>query len=196
MSVLSSQLPRLTKITTNKDSNMDENIIQYLQEHTFSRLQFEHQLKIKENGRPTPKLNMIQTTKAGGSRSFNEENYARTEWLAGSDLKLFCWPCILFDESPTPNPWISIGFDDLKKNLQRAMERHGKSKSHINSNLKLKLFGRVRIDEALSQAASIATQCHNGLVRRNREILRKIIIAVVYLGKQEQAFRGHNESAG
>jgi hypothetical protein len=33
MSVLSSQLPRLTKITTNKDINMEENIIQYLQEH-------------------------------------------------------------------------------------------------------------------------------------------------------------------
>ena len=134
------------------------------------------------------------TTKAGGTRSFKEENYARTEWLAGSDRKLFCWPCILFDESPTPNPWISSGFDDLK-NLQRAMERHGKSKSHINSNLKLKVFGSVRIDEALSQAASIATQRHNELVRRNREILRKMIIAVVYLGKQEQAFRGHNESA-
>ena len=127
-------------------------------------------------------------------QSFKEENYARTEWLAGSDVKLFCWRCILFDESPTPNPWNSSGFDDLK-NLQRAMERYGKSKSHINSNLKLKLFGHVRIDEALSQAASIATQRHNGLVRRNREILRKMIIAVVYLGKQEQAFRGHNESA-
>ena len=43
--------------------------MQYLQEHTFSRLQFEHQLKIKKNGRPSPKLNMIQTTKAGGSRN-------------------------------------------------------------------------------------------------------------------------------
>ena len=136
-------------------------------------------MSIKKNGRPTPRLNLIQTTKAGGSRSFKEENYE---------------PCILSDESPTPNPWISIGFDDLK-NLQRAMERHGKSKSHINSNLKLKLFGRVQIDEALSKAASIATQRHNGLVRRNWEILRKMIIAVVYLGKQEQAFRGHNESA-
>ena len=170
---------------------MEENIIQYLQEHNFRG----YSLSIKENGRPTPRLNLIQTTKAGGSRSFKEENLARTEWLAGSDRKWFCWPCILFDESPTPNPWISIGFDDLKKNMQRAMERHGKSKSHINSNLKLKLFGRVRMDEALSQAASIATQRHNGLVRRNWEILRKMIIAVVYLGKQEQAFRGHNESA-
>ncbi|KAJ3595511.1 hypothetical protein NHX12_004814 [Muraenolepis orangiensis] len=33
-------------------------------------------------------------------------------------------------------------------------------------------------------------------VKKNRDILRKLIIAALYVARQEQAFRGHNEAAG
>ncbi|KAF3835860.1 hypothetical protein F7725_028418 [Dissostichus mawsoni] len=93
------------------------------------------------------------------------------------------------------NPWATSGFIDLA-NLSRAIERHGKSKNHIDCAVKLKLFGRVRIDEALDLARTISTKKHNEQVKKNRDILRKLIIAALYLARQEQAFRGHNEAAG
>ncbi|XP_074521341.1 zinc finger MYM-type protein 1-like [Halichoeres trimaculatus] len=74
------------------------------------------------------------------------------------------------------------------------MERHSKSRGRITSELKLKLFGRVRIDEALDQAAAISVTRHNQQVEKNRAILKRLIAAVLYLGGQEQAFRGHSES--
>ncbi|KAF3859056.1 hypothetical protein F7725_021455 [Dissostichus mawsoni] len=76
------------------------------------------------------------------------------------------------------NPWATSGFIDLA-NLSRAIERHGKSKNPIDCAVKLKLFGR-----------------HKEQVKKNRDIMRKLIIAALYLPRQEQAFRGHNEAAG
>ncbi|KAF3833366.1 hypothetical protein F7725_027031 [Dissostichus mawsoni] len=89
------------------------------------------------------------------------------------------------------NPWATSGFIDLA-NLSRAIERHGKSKNHIDCAVKLKLFGRVRIDEALDLARTISTKKHKEQVKKNRDILRKLIIAALYLAP----FRGHNEAAG
>ncbi|KAJ4939229.1 hypothetical protein JOQ06_028685, partial [Pogonophryne albipinna] len=51
------------------------------------------------------------------------------------------------------------------------------------------------IDEALDLARTISTKKHNEQVKKNRDILRKLIIAALYLARQEQAFRGHNEAA-
>ncbi|XP_074521239.1 zinc finger MYM-type protein 1-like [Halichoeres trimaculatus] len=142
---------------------------------------------------------MLHLTKGradGKVRSFCEANYARNEWLTGSARlnRLFCWPCLLFDRSGSlNNPWSTTGFVDLA-NLARAMERHSKSRGRITSELKLKLFGRVRIDEALDQAAAISVTRHNQQVEKNRAILKRLIAAVLYLGGQEQAFRGHSES--
>ncbi|KAK1885167.1 Zinc finger MYM-type protein 1, partial [Dissostichus eleginoides] len=99
------------------------------------------------------------------------------------------------DSCSLNNPWATSGFIDLA-NLSRAIERHGKSKNHIDCAVKLKLFGRVRIDEALDLARTISTKKHNEQVKKNRDILRKLIIAALYLARQEQAFRGHNEAAG
>lgn len=66
------------------------------------------------------------------------------------------------------------------------------SKTH--GNPETKLFGQVRINEALGQAAVISVQRHNEQVNKNRDILKKLVIAMD-LGQQEQAFRGHDESA-
>lgn len=172
--------------------------LEFIVKNDFTKLPFEQQLKIKENGRPTPQLEMTQRRSNGKARSFCKGNYTRNEWLTGSAKlnQLFCWPCLLFDRSTCSlnNPWATTGFNDLA-NLTRAIERHAKSKCHIMSELKLKLFGRVRINEALDQASVISVQRHNEKVRKNRDIMKRFIIAALYLGRQEQAFRGHNESA-
>ncbi|KAJ3594678.1 hypothetical protein NHX12_003985 [Muraenolepis orangiensis] len=53
-----------------------------------------------------------------------------------------------------------------------------------------------KIDEALDLARTISTKKHNEQVKKNRDILRKLLIAALYLAHQQQAFRGHNEAAG
>ena len=101
----------------------------YLLKNNFTKLPQQQRIKIKSDGRPTPKLKLHVERKQGFFRTFNEENYTRTEWLAGSSKpqRLFCWPCLLFDKDSCSlnNPWVTTGFVDL------ANEWHGKSKSHI-----------------------------------------------------------------
>lgn len=41
-----------------------------------------------------------------------------------------------------------------------------------------------------------ATELHNKKVKKNREISKRLIDCVIFWGKQELSFRGHNESAG
>ena len=52
----------------------------------------------------------------------------------------------------------------------------------------------MRVDSLLSQARRDEIQRHNEEVRQNREILKTVTEAVLYLSKQELAFRGHDES--
>jgi hypothetical protein len=58
-----------------------------------------------------------------------------------------------------------------------------------------KMYGAgVRVDSLIPQARQDEIQCHNEEVRQNREILKTITEAVLYLSRQELAFRGHDES--
>ncbi|KAG7260254.1 hypothetical protein CRUP_037038, partial [Coryphaenoides rupestris] len=85
--------------------------------------------------------------------------------------------------------------------LERALE----GLTHDPSGFSVRLFNdwllrkvyiaMATIDEALDQAAVISVRRRNDQVRKNRDILRKVIIAALYLARQEQAFRGHDESA-
>ena len=150
---------------------------------------------------PTPPLKEMKlqrgTNVTRKFRTFNPTQYSKTEWLTGSANlnKLFCWPCVLFGKTTSKLncPWVT-GYDDLS-NIYLALVRHGKSKEHLNSEIKLKLFGNVRIDEALAQSAVISVQQHNHKVRQNREVVKRLVIAALYLSRQELAFRGHDESA-
>ena len=113
---------------------MEGGDLDYLLKNNFTKLPQQQRIKIKSDGRPTPKLKLRVERKQGFFRTFNEENYTRTEWLAGSSKpqRLFCWPCLLFDKDSCSlnNPWVTTGFVDLA-NLSRAIKRHGKSKSHM-----------------------------------------------------------------
>ncbi len=52
-----------------------------------------------------------------------------------------------------------------------------------------------RVDCLISQARRDEIQRHNEEVRQNREMLKNITEAVLYLSGQELAFRGHDESS-
>lgn len=82
-------------------------------------------------------------TKTFSEFQWGELAYVHTEWLAGSaSLQwLVCWPCLLSDKDSCSlnNPWVTTGFTDLA-NLSWTIERHGKSKNHINSHLTNRIF--------------------------------------------------------
>lgn len=178
---------------------MEGEDVEYLVKNNFTKLPLQQQLKIKSDGRPTPKLELRTERKNGVHRTFNQDNYVRTEWLTASAKlqRLFCWPCLLFDKDSCylNNPWVTAGFADLA-NLSRGIERHGKSKSHIDCAVKLKLFGRVRNGQSLHLERSISTKKLNEHVKRNRDILMRLVVAAVYLARQQQAFRGHSGTPG
>lgn len=52
----------------------------------------------------------------------------------------------------------------------------------------------MRIDLQLDEQRHNLTAAQNNKVRQNREILKRLINVVTFLGKQELAFRGHDES--
>ncbi|XP_046855044.1 uncharacterized protein LOC124448071 isoform X3 [Xenia sp. Carnegie-2017] len=59
-----------------------------------------------------------------------------------------------------------------------------------------KTYGfQPRIDCLMSQTRREEIQRHNEEVRQNREMLKTITEAVLYLSRQELAFRGHDESS-
>ena len=165
---------------------------------SFSSLQFEEKKQIISSGRPTPDLSNL-TQESGRnrtSRSFNNDWYQKKKWLCGCSetLKLFCFPCLLF-KGNSSSVWVTTGFCDIK-NLNRSFERHESSETHIHSDIALKTFGKSRIDVAVSEQRKQEISFHNAKVSENRYILKCLIDTVIFLAKQELAFRGHDESEG
>ncbi|XP_037942674.1 zinc finger MYM-type protein 1-like [Teleopsis dalmanni] len=172
--------------------------IENLLKKNFSLLSFQEKLELVQVGRPTPKLpNMTCVSKCRGrsfSRHFQSSNYDEKSWLCGCSLinKLFCWPCLLFTTSKERGVWTS-GYSDLN-HLATAMNKHQLTQAHINSVVSLKTFGNTRIEFSLDEQQKIATTRHNQQVSENRKILERLIDCVCFLGTQELAFRGNDES--
>ena len=72
--------------------------------------------------------------------------------------------------------------------------KHKRSQRHIRFLIDLKIFGKVRIDLQLDASKKLSIQHHNEKVKENRAITRRLIDAVIFLGRQELFFRGHFES--
>lgn len=164
----------------------------------FSCRSFEEKLKIVTNGRPCPPLPNLTTKHKGKkeeyTRHFSVSSFNSIPWLTGCEKlnKLFCWPCILF--SKEKSVWTKTGFSDLS-HLSSAQQRHERSQSHVESFLKCKMFGKQRIDVLIDSQHKDNISKHNELVKKNRDILKRLIDAVCYLAKQELPLRGHDESA-
>ncbi len=69
------------------------NIVNLILAKPFESLPYEEKLKIKQQGRSTPKIDLVQ--KIGKSnRSFQLSWYDKVSWLTGSAVtkKMHCWP--------------------------------------------------------------------------------------------------------
>lgn len=167
----------------------EKDVVKFLLQTPFSKLQYQEKVRIKADGRPLPKINFIK--KDGKVGIFNTSWYDRYTWLTGSlsTNRLYCWPCLLMGNSPR---WTVEGYGDVK-NLDRATKRHDACKDHIGANIRFQLFGRTPINQLLDEGLRLQTAAHNEKVRRNRDALKRLIDTTTFLGMQELALRGHDE---
>lgn len=173
-------------------------IICSLLEVPFSRRSDKERRDIVNVGRPTTTIDIILPSKNKEktfSRYFKTSWYDKHKWLCGSYFKnsLFCWPCLLLS-SNRQSVWVSRGYCDLK-NLSAAVKKHESSKDHMSNFLSLKNFikNKSTIVDALAEHSSFSLRLYNEDVRKNRKLLGYLLDVCVLLGKQELAFRGHDE---
>ena len=169
-----------------------EDIVSSLLVKPFSSRGLAERKIIIQEGRPQPKLG-IKTK----DRVFQDEWYSKKDWLCGSEGKnrLFCWPCLLFRHSHSTS-WTKTGYFDMH-HFMSDCKKHERAKSHMEAYKLWRTFDTTeRIDVVFSRARREEIQRHNEHVRQNRDMLKIISEAVLFLAKQELPFRGHDESSG
>ncbi|CAI6376250.1 unnamed protein product [Macrosiphum euphorbiae] len=92
--------------------------------------------------------------------------------------------------------WNNVGYYDLK-NLSRGIQVHQTSKEHIHNDLGLKNLEKnsFTILDVVNEHGNLFKKNYNENVRLNRLFMEHLINLVLFLGKQELAFRGHDESS-
>lgn len=91
--------------------------------------------------------------------------------------------------------WSCAGFANLTC-LTKAATRHQSTIGHLQATVLSKTFGETRVDLQLSEQVHRETDLKNQKVKKNRKILKRLIDRVIFLGKQELSFQGHDKSAG
>ena len=171
------------------------NSVNVLQNINFRHLTLHDKIQIKNNGRETPDI-VIKTkaisNKKQYTRSFNRNIYEKYDWITGCEKtnKLYCFPCLLFGGE---DAWIKYGVDDLN-HINVKVSKHEKNKSHVNNRIDLSMLGRVNIMTQIDTGYQRSISAHNDIVRKNRDVLSKILNCVKFCGKFELPLRGHSET--
>ncbi|XP_063913137.1 uncharacterized protein LOC135129811 [Zophobas morio] len=131
-------------------------------------------IKLKKVGPHRPGFNLVNTTQA-----FNTEFYKLSKWLCGCpDRKaLFCYICLVTDKTRS-GPWIdgvSVGIANFEE-LKIQVEKHQRSKKHMENSLGYALIGSNIKDRSKEWAAMVIN--HNERVHEHRYILNKLINCV------------------
>lgn len=171
------------------------NTVDELLKRPFSTLAREAKIQICTLGRDVPKIELSVKYSNGTTRTFQSQWYEEFKWMTASTTlnKLFCFPCMLFATSKDSS-WIKTGFDNLRSFKERA-RIHESSQSHVDSSMDFTLFlKRKPITDLISEASLQERSAYNERVSHNRNILKRLIDVVCYLGKQGLAFRGNDES--
>lgn len=121
------------------------------------------------------------------------------EWLAYSPSKdsAFCFTCWLPADKDTPhydpsfsNP--SQGFSRWKKATE-CLEKHEKSHVHVKAVTDM-IKCRFRIETGSTVCQEQQVSAYERQVRHNRDVLRRLLDIILFLGKQNLRFRGHRET--
>ncbi|XP_076057610.1 zinc finger MYM-type protein 1-like [Oratosquilla oratoria] len=169
---------------------MEKDIVLDIKNRPFGARNIAEKREIIRAGRPTPSLK----TKVG-TRTFQIKWYEQIDWLCASSIteKLYCWPCLLFQPKANQS-WTDGGYNNYK-NILSDCKYHSKSVSHLSSYKGLKTFGQYDIVTVISESAKLEKQLHNKAVEENRQYIKHLTNAVLYLCKQELLLRGHDEGS-
>lgn len=105
--------------------------------------------------------------------------------------KYYCFPCTIFGGD---EPYGKEG-SDVIKNFEAKATKHEISRKHIMCSDYFQMLGRVRIDHAIQEGGRLSASKHNEKVEKNRRIVGRLIDSICFLGRQELAIRGHDESS-
>ncbi|KAL4107233.1 hypothetical protein QTP88_017616 [Uroleucon formosanum] len=174
-------------------------VVVMLLETPFRRWNSDSKNDLLKMGKPIPILSALAPDKKLSKvfcRSFNPNLYQQHSWLCGSHYiqKLFCWPCLLLGKMKSV--WNTVEYYDLK-NLSRGIQIHQTSKEHIHNHLGLKNLEKncFTILDVVNEHVNLFKKNYNENMRLNRLFMEHLIDLVLVLGKQELAFRGHDESS-
>ena len=168
----------------NQTVTAGEEIISCLIVNPFSsRHLSERKISIQE-GRPKP--NLVLRIR---DRVFQDDWYETTDWLCSSEGKnrLFCWSCLLFRPRASQS-WTETGYCNMHHFLTDC-KKHEKAKSHMEAYKMWRTFDTgKRMDVVFSRARREEIDMHNEHVRQNRDMLKTISEAALFLAKQELPF--------
>ena len=178
-------------VISSEDSSTKDVISDHLR-RPFSIRNPTEQKAIVRMQQPRPKLQIMSR-----GRKFQESWYSKKDWLCASETRksLFCWPCLLFNSKLGRSTWTHAGYVNMHGFLSDC-QKHERSKSHMESYKMRKTFQNDRqesVDVLFSRARREAVERYKEEVRQNPEMLKNIVNAVLYLARQEMAFRGHDE---
>lgn len=136
-------------------------------------------------------------------RAFNENWYKITvgkttferKWLSYSPKTdaVFCHFCIFFGRNNREQVFTTTGYRDWKK-AKEKFEKHEKSQSHIEATVDFSNFAlSIPINVQLSNEAAKSETARQQNVKKNREIMKRLIDITLCLAQQGLAFRGHRE---
>lgn len=161
-----------------------ECIVCDLRMNDFVMRPIEEMRAILERGRPKPYLDISQPTMTY-TRRFNIGTYDTFPWLTGCKTirRYFCWLCLLFAKDEETS-WNSTGSNDLT-NLHKMCKRHGICRRHLEAHFREKRFRGLRKNLAVDIQTRDANVKHNEVVRRNRDVMRRLIDVICLLEQRE-----------
>eukprot|EP00794_Sanderia_malayensis_P013730 gene13730-15162_t len=135
---------------------------------------------------------------------FYHDRNNRRKWVSYSlsNDALYCIPCLLFTGASSRgelqranqgHAFACTGFSNWKKQYE-AVTKHESSAAHINAKIADALFLQKRtVNEFMEQQRLIESDRRKKEVLSNRQVMKRIVDTITFLGKQGLAFRGHRE---
>lgn len=159
----------------------------------FSFRTRDDKLRIIAEGKPSPHLKMapfmqVKSETEGGSlktHQFSPSMYDDVQWLTGCEKRnaFFCWPCLLF--KPPLGLWNSTGVTELSY-LIEGIPRHEEAVEHIAATLQLQKSLEV------AESFSVDVEQFNDLVKRNRQILKRLVDVICNLLTKQSSHQRRN----
>jgi hypothetical protein len=135
-------------------------------------------------------------------RKFNSGYYERFNWLEYSVHRneAFCYNCRHFSlnndrrgEIMGERVFIDVGFSNWKAGIE-SFKKHEKSKRHENATVFLVNFRSIQAEKTAS-ISEVIESVTDSEIEENREHVKFLLRATMFLGKQNLPFRGHDEKS-